>query len=585
MSNMNHVVLAFICISIFTLTVFAKQTSPNVVIILTDDQGWGDLSIHGNRDISTPHIDSLARDGAQFERFYVSPVCSPTRAEMLTGRYHLRTGVNGVSRGAERLNTDEVTIADVFKASGYTTGAFGKWHNGSQWPYHPNARGFDEYYGFCSGHWGYYFSPQLEHNGKLVKGNGYIVDDFTDKAIAFIEENKNKPFLCFIPLCTPHSPMQVPDKFWKTKADKTLKMKHRYESKEDKKHTRAALAMCENIDWNVGRVLQKLKSLELEENTIVMFFSDNGPNGWRWNGGMEGVKGSTNEGGVRSPLFVRYPAKIKAGTFIPQISAAIDLLPTLSDYCELKKLGNKKLDGVSLKPLIDQKASAWPERKIFSSWRKRVSVRTQQYRLDQNNRLFDMIKDPGQKKNIAKQYPDVAKQLKNDVKNWLKEVGRVSGLKSFTVGHPNVEQTFLPARDGISHGSIKRSSRHPNCSFFTNWTKVDDKVTWDIEVLSSGTYEIEIHYTCKQENVGAKIQFSYLNQTISKKVSEAFDPPLRGMKENKVYKHESYVKDWKSLSLGQVKIEKSSGIMSMKAVEIPGKEAIDLRYVNFKKVR
>jgi arylsulfatase A-like enzyme len=145
------------------------SAKPNVVVFLTDDQGWGDLSLNGNLDLSTPNVDSLARDGASFDRFYVCPVCSPTRAEFLTGRYHPRSGVYSTSAGGERLDLDETTIADLFKSAGYRTGAFGKWHNGMQFPYHPNGRGFQEYYGFCSGHWGNYFSPQLERNGKLVK--------------------------------------------------------------------------------------------------------------------------------------------------------------------------------------------------------------------------------------------------------------------------------------------------------------------------------------------------------------------------------------------------------------------------------
>ena len=153
---------------------------PNVVIFLADDQGWGDLSVHGNTNLRTPHVDSLARDGALCERFYVCPVCSPTRAEFLTGRYHPRGGVWGVSTGGERLNLDQWTIGDVFKAAGYATAVFGKWHNGSQYPYHPNGRGFDEFYGFTSGHWGDYFDPPLEHNGRPVRGNGYITNDLTD---------------------------------------------------------------------------------------------------------------------------------------------------------------------------------------------------------------------------------------------------------------------------------------------------------------------------------------------------------------------------------------------------------------------
>jgi arylsulfatase A-like enzyme len=170
-------------------TAAAAQPRPNVVIFLADDSGWGDYSISGNTMVKTPNIDSIARQGASLDRFFVCAVCAPTRAEFFTGRYHPRTGVRGVSTGAERMNTDEKTLADAFKAAGYATGAFGKWHNGSQWPYHPSARGFEEYYGFTSGHWGEYFDPPLDHNGKAVRGKGYIADDITTHAIEFIEKN------------------------------------------------------------------------------------------------------------------------------------------------------------------------------------------------------------------------------------------------------------------------------------------------------------------------------------------------------------------------------------------------------------
>ena len=191
------------------------EARPNVVIFLADDSGWGDYSFTGNTQLRTPNIDSIARAGASLDRFYVCAVCSPTRAEFLTGRYHPRGGVRGVSTGQERLNTDEKTIGDAFKAAGYATGAFGKWHNGSQWPYHPNARGFDEYYGFTSGHWGEYFDPPLEHNGQPVRGEGYIADDLTTHALEFIEKNRAKPFLCYLPFNTPHSPWAVPEEYWR----------------------------------------------------------------------------------------------------------------------------------------------------------------------------------------------------------------------------------------------------------------------------------------------------------------------------------------------------------------------------------
>jgi arylsulfatase A-like enzyme len=299
---------------------------PNVVVFLADDQGWGDLSLHANVNLETPNVDSLAREGALFDRFFVCAVCAPTRAEFLTGRYHPRCGVHGVTTGAERLNTDEKTIADTFKAAGYATGAFGKWHNGTQYPYHPNGRGFDEFYGFCSGHWGNYFDPILEHNGQIVRGKGFIIDDLTNHALAFIERNRTQPFFCYLPYNTPHSPMQVPDRFFDKLKGNPLRMRNRDPEKEELEKTRCALAMCENIDWNVGRVLRKLTDLGLSDNTIVVYFSDTGPNSWRWNDGMKGRKGSTDEGGLRVPCVVRWPRRIKAGKKIPQIAAAIDLL-------------------------------------------------------------------------------------------------------------------------------------------------------------------------------------------------------------------------------------------------------------------
>src|SRR5947209_4791841 len=204
----------------------AQEKRPNVVVLLADDQGWGDLSVNGNTNLSTPRIDSLARDGAVLERFFVCPVCSPTRAEFLTGRYHPRGGVWNVSTGGERLNLSEKTLADTFKAAGYATGAFGKWHNGTQYPYHPNARGFEEYYGFTSGHWGEYFNPPLDHNGRMVRGHGYITDDLTEHALAFIEHNRDRPFFCYVPYNTPHSPMQVPDKYWDKFKSADLKLRY-----------------------------------------------------------------------------------------------------------------------------------------------------------------------------------------------------------------------------------------------------------------------------------------------------------------------------------------------------------------------
>jgi arylsulfatase A-like enzyme len=555
---------------------------PNIVVILSDDQGWGDLSINGNTNLSTPNIDSLAKSGAMLERFYVCPVCSPTRAEFFTGRYHPRGGVHGVSTGGERLNLDERTIGDVFKAAGYKTGAFGKWHNGTQYPYHPNARGFDEYYGFTSGHWGNYFDPPLDHNGALVTGHGFIVDDFTDHAMQFITANKDVPFFCYVPLNTPHSPMQVPDRFYEKFANADLKLRAR-NKQEELDVTRAALAMCENIDWNVGRILDKLEELKLAGNTIVVYFSDNGPNGWRWNGGMKGRKGSTDEGGVRSPFLIRWPSKIKGGLRIPQIAGAIDLLPTLTELAGVDLPPRKPLDGVSLKPLLLNESKDWPERMIFSHWNKKVSVRTQQYRLDSEGALFDMDADPGQMRDVAKDQPAIASKLSAAVADWTKEMltkELFADGRPFPVGYPEFPLAQLPARDGVPHGNVKRSANAPNCSYFTNWTSTDDRITWDIEVAAAGLYEAVVYYTCPKADVGSEMELSFNDVHVATTVSEPHDPPLIGAEHDRAPRGgESYVKDFRPLHLGTMQLKPGRGELTLRATKVPGKSVMDVRMV------
>jgi arylsulfatase A-like enzyme len=566
---------------------------PNIVIFLADDSGWGDYSVNGNTNIRTPNIDSLARNGAVLDRFFVCAVCAPTRAEMLTGRYHPRGGVRGVSTGQERLNLDEVTIADTFKAAGYATGAFGKWHNGSQFPYHPNGRGFEEYYGFTSGHWGEYFDPPLDHNGKLVRGKGYVIDDLTDHALQFIAKNKTKPFLAYLPYNTPHSPWTVPDEYWQRFKDKPVGMRAKPGDPEDLDHTRCALAMVENIDWNVGRVLKQLDDLQLAENTIVIYFSDNGPNSWRWNGGMKGRKGSTDEGGVRSVCFIRWPAKIKAGTQVEQVSGAIDLLPTLASLSGVKLISTKELDGKNLSPLLlgNSKEYKHGDRMIFSHQNGNVSVRTQQYRLDNRGALFDMVADPGQEKDVAAEKPEVAKRLAAAVAGWREDVG-VSGDdgkgkgrgglpaddRPFPVGYREFPTTPLPARDGEPHGGVERSSRAPNCSYFVNWKSKDDKMTWDIDVKTAGNYDVTIHYTAAES--GAMIELEFQGSRLAGKVAPAWNPPLYTNQDTLPRPPaESQMKEFRPLKLGTLKLPKGRGPLTLRATDIPGSSVMDVRLI------
>jgi arylsulfatase A-like enzyme len=557
----------------------AQPARPNIVIFLADDQGWGDLSINGNTNLSTRNIDSIARDGAVFDRFYVCAVCAPTRAEFLTGRYHARGGVRGTSAGAERLNLDEKTIAQTFQSAGYATGAFGKWHNGSQFPYHPNARGFDEYYGFTSGHWGQYFNPELDHNGKLVRGKGYITDDLTNHAIDFITRHKDRSFFCYLPFNTPHSPMQAPDRYFQKFSKLDPPMRARNPQQEEIPMTRAALAMSENIDWNVGRVLAKLDELRLRDNTIVLYFSDNGPNSWRWNGGMKGRKGSVDEGGVRAPFLIRWPGRIRPGTRIPQIAGAIDLLPTLADMSGVSVISTKPLDGNSVKPLLLSETREWPDRMIFSLQNKSISVRTQQYRLDPNGRLFDMTSDPGQDRDIANEKPGVAARLRQAVAEWGREMLPLVAEddRPFPVGYSKT--TLLPARDGVPEGGIERSNRFPNSSFFTHWTSKEDRMTWDVEVAQSGDYDADVYYTCAAGDTGSTVELSFLDSSVRRKITEAHDPPLLGAADDRVPRAESYVKDFRPLRVGTMPLGKGRGKLVLRAVEIAGKQVADVGYV------
>ena len=580
-------------IPIFMLLLLCVQAveRPNIIVILTDDQGFGDLSSKGNKDIETPHIDSIGSDGAVFDNFYVAPVCSPTRAEFLTGRYSFRSGIWSTSEGGERIDLDEVTIADTFKSAGYKTAAFGKWHSGMQYPYHPNGRGFDEFYGFCSGHWGNYYSPLLEHNGQMVKGNGFVIDDFTDKAMQFIEKHKNKPFFVYLPYNTPHSPMQVPDKFWNKYKNKELQMNWPADKKKGKgiEFAKAALAMCENIDWNVGRILKKLDDLKIADNTIILYFSDNGPNSNRWNAGMKGRKGSTDEGGVRSPLVMRWPNKINKGQVIKEITSGIDLLPSLASMARVPLTSKKKLDGLNFSGLVTKEKIAWNnERVLLNAWKTKFSLRNQRFRMDNNGVLYDIENDREQKKPVTNKYPKVVSKMKAAMASFkaqYKEEMPAPRSRPFTICHPEFNLTQVPARDGKAHGNIKRSNRFPNCSYFTNWTSTNDKITFDVDVAEAGEFEVEIFYTCPPDSVGATFELSCGNSKIQSKITEAHNPPIVGAKEDIIKRMESYVKEFKPLKIGKINLAKGPAVLTLKGIEIPGKQVMDFRLMMLKRIK
>ncbi|MEX0273658.1 MAG: arylsulfatase [Flavobacteriaceae bacterium] len=581
----------FYIVCIVFSTACTQSTSndipPNIIIILTDDQGWGDLGYHGNTNLSTPHIDSLALQGAVFENFYVQPVCSPTRAELLTGQYFPKMGGYDTSAGGERMKAGVTTIANTFQRAGYVTALYGKWHNGMQPPYHPNSRGFDDFYGFASGHWGNYFDPMLEHNGKVVRGKGFLVDDLFRHGMDFITQNRKKPFFLMLPVNTPHSPMQVPDNYWDKFKGKTLTMRYGGPEREDINFTKAALAMVENIDWNVGRLTKHLRNLQLEENTMVVYLSDNGANGWRWNGGLKGRKGSTDEGGVKSPLFIKWPKRIDAGLRFGQLLGAVDLFPTLANLASVSLADTLNIDGINYGQSIRKGNDDRIHRIIYNHWNGKTSVRSQRYRLDHKNRLYHIETDKGQLHDLSQLHPKIVDSLSNLRQQWLGEVAPYvdrSRKKPFTIGHPHHKFTHIPARDGMAHGSIQRSNRWPNDSFFTNWTHTSDAITWNVAVLSDGIFDVTLYYTCKPENVGTKIELSLADASLETTITDSHDPQLMGMENDRFPRMESYIKDFKPLSMGHIKLKKGKARLTLRATEIPGKGAIDFRLLVFERL-
>ena len=562
----------------FSLFVSCSKISdrPNFLIILTDDQGWGDLELTGNPVLKTPNLNDLADTGSLFNSFYVSPVCSPTRSEILTGNYHPRTGVTDVSEGGERINLDQKLISDYFKENNYKTAFFGKWHNGQQYPYHPNSRGFDEFIGYCSGHIGEYFNAELEHNGEFFKSDGYLTDYITDNTIEFIENNGNSPFFVFLSINTPHSPMQIGDEWWNRFEDfdaESLFLNDLTAKESDKafgasnnntlvNHTKAAYAMIENIDWNVGRIIKSLKKSKKHDNTVIIFLGDNGPNGNRWNDSLKGRKGSTDEGGVRSPLIFSYPKVNELlGQQINYLSSSIDILPTLLDIADIDY--DNSIDGISLMPLLTNKISN-NERIIYSHWKGNVSLRFQEYRLDKDNNLFNVVDDQSQIFPVKND--SIKKYLIEKKKDWVDKVLNPSfsdKKRPFTILGKSNFNNVLPARDSYFSGGLKRSNRYPNDSFLTNWSEADS-IYWPIQVMSDGLYSMRIFINSDKESLNSEIIVSSNNDNVKGKVEKVFLSDLRGMENDRVPRIESYLKDFQSIDLDPIYLTGQSKYLSIK---------------------
>jgi arylsulfatase len=470
-----------------------NEIRPNVILIITDDQGYGDLGITGNPHVKTPVIDKFARESIRFNDFYVSPVCAPTRSSLMTGRYSLRTGVRDTYNGGATMASSEITIAEMLKEAGYTTGNFGKWHLGDNYPSRPNDQGFDESLIHLSGGMGQvgdftnwfqgdssYFNPVLWHNGKMEKYNGYCTDIFAEQAIHFIENNRQKPFFCYLAFNAPHTPLQVPDKYYRqyqnidpAKGFENDDRPFPQMTEKDKEDARKVYAMVSCIDENIGKLFKKLDELKIAENTLVIFMTDNGPQQFRYVAGMRGLKGSVFRGGVRVPFYLSYPTKYEGNKDIETTAAHIDILPTLAEICNAKLPTDRVIDGKSLVPLLNGNTVNWADRSLFFYWTRRFPELYNNIALQKSNfklvgqtaynspigdfELFDIQKDPYEQENIVSSKNDVARQLKTEldrIYNELISSENIVHRPRITIGDDHENPVFLNRNDADGERGI-----------------------------------------------------------------------------------------------------------------------------------
>ena len=452
------------CISILTLLhpVFAapadSKSRPNVLLILTDDQGFGDAAFQGNPNLKTPNLDALAASGVRFTDFIASPTCSPTRAALMTGRHEFRSSVTHTIEGRNLLRAGVPIMADAFKKAGYRTGIFGKWHLGESSVFHPNDRGFDHSLliggggvGQTPDYWGStMFDPYLQENGEWKPFKGYMTDVFVSEAQRWIEKDK-KPWFCYIPLNAPHGPHQISDE-WAAP----------YRAMGLKEEVAKFYGMIANIDAQVGKLLESFAKNGLDRNTVVIFMGDNGSSMADFSGGLRASKACPYQGGVRVPAVFSWEGRFPAGSTVNTLAGMYDVLPTLGEICGLDLSKFPKTDGRSLLPILiaGKQPADWTDRTIpmhVARWPsgttvdklpfKSSSIRNQRYSLVNGKELYDLQADPGESKDISKENPEVSESLRATYLEWWDGVkGDALTLQPLFMGRPGqgpVELTLM----------------------------------------------------------------------------------------------------------------------------------------------
>lgn len=527
---MNRTFLFLINLLLFISVLNARSADkPNVILIITDDQGYGDFGFTGNPHAKTPVLDNFAQQSIRFDNFYVSPVCAPTRSSLMTGRFSLRTGIRDTYNGGAIMASSEITIAEMLKEAGYKTGLFGKWHLGDNYPSRPNDQGFDEAVMHLSGGMGQvgdfttwsqgdssYFNPILWHNGKTEKYDGYCTDIFAGEAIRFIEKNRENPFFCYLAFNAPHTPLQVPDEYYQR--FKNIDPASGFGndgrpfprmSEKDKEDARKVYAMVACIDENLGRLFQKLDELKISENTVVIFMTDNGPQQNRYVAGMRERKGSVYRGGIRVPLWIQYPARYKGNKEIETNTAHIDILPTLAEICNAKLPSERIIDGKSLVPLIEGKQVDWANRTFFYYWTRRypelynnISIQKGNFKLVGQTsynapldkfELYDINSDPYEQKNLVTEKKELASQLKAELDKMYRELITSENIVNqplIEIGNPKENPVFLNRNDADGVRGI--------------WAQEDVFGKWNVKI-SAGRYNLRFKFVQPVESGGQMV--------------------------------------------------------------------------------
>ena len=419
----------------------SKSSKPNIILIMTDDQGWAQVGFHGNPYIRTPTLDRMAAESTEFTQFYVEPKCAPTRAALLTGRHGYRSRVVDTYLGRTLLDPEAVTLAELLAADGYATGIFGKWHLGDNFPLRPMDQGFQETLVHRGGGLGQpagppgntYWDPVLEHNGESKEYEGYCTKIFTDALIGFIRANRDRPFFGYLATNVPHGPFDVDEEWIEPYREMGLP-----------ERTARVYGMIEEFDQNLYRLLKELDALSLAEHTIVIFLTDNGPTQQTFTAGLKERKGSAYDGGTRVPFLFRWPSRVEPGRRVDRIAAHIDLVPTLLEAAGVKA-PSQPFDGVSLWPLLSGTTAPedWPDRTIYlqnhrgdiPQLNRNVSARTQRWKIVQplgkatdpmppgaEFELYDMTSDPGETTNLANEQPEIVEKMRRGYEEWFRDV-------------------------------------------------------------------------------------------------------------------------------------------------------------------